>query len=58
MPEMVTRGGLDLGVKLFTLTMDKKSEPLTLPEDSVLQDYHCRFVAGYTVTVAFGALCP
>lgn len=38
MPEMATRGGLELGVKLFTLTMDKKSEPLTLPKKSVLQD--------------------
>lgn len=37
MPEMVTRGGLELLVKLVTGTVDKKSEPLTLPEEPVLQ---------------------
>lgn len=38
MPEMVIRGGPELGVKLCTLAVDKKSEPLTLPEESVMQD--------------------
>lgn len=35
--------------------MDEKPNPLPWPEEFVSQEsFHCRFVAGYTVTMAFG----
>lgn len=40
---------------LYWQTVDEKPKPLTWPEEFVSQDsFHCRFVAGYTVKMAFG----
>lgn len=34
--------------------MDEKPKPLTWPEFVLQDSFHCKFVVGYTVTMAFG----
>lgn len=56
MPEMSVKGWAGaLGEAVYTDPRWMKRQNLSSLEEFVLQDsFHCRFVVGYTVTMAFG----